>query len=422
MMERRRFIQTVGGGTLALGATTALGSAMTLREDDPPAQQSQQSQGSQAPNVASPPAGDVLAQTQFGLSGQRDFSEPAPSGAALKPSAFVSNVGAYKLRLADWNPNLGYPVSPSKAGNTTNRYTLFMPFESIGDQQDNEIMPLRVQWASAQRSSDIGPNSESWRMFQELYSYQFGEQKTVALFAPELSFEGNSSKSADRYYLGRYVRMTNLFVRPEHQPDYEKFVHTYIIPAAEKILTQLDVVMKATTNRGPLPPDKRAYWRLPAYLRVVAVNVNMPTIPEFEIFTQRHLVAAAQETNTPLLCYRTVSGTRHNYYFVYPFNEHKELPYSRDTLVASALLREHQMQIVAKRSGQKVRVIPAALGSQDPEIAKALQVSSELSEQFHSHAIELEEIVYRVRPDMSARLDEKFTKDSLQFVRASLQG
>jgi hypothetical protein len=416
MMERRRFIQTLGGGTLALSATTALGSAVMLGDD--PAQTQQE----QTPTVTSPPAGDVLAQTQFGLSGERDFSQPAPSNVALKPRAFASEVGAYKLKLADWNPNVGYPVSPGKAGNTTNRYTLFMPFESIGDQQDNEIMPLRVQWASAQRSSDIGPSSESWRMFQELYSYQFGEQKTVALFAPELSFEGASSKPADRYYLGRYVRMTNLFVRPERQPDYEKFVHTYIIPAAEKILAQLDVVLKTTTNRGPLPPDKRAYWRLPAYLRVVAVNVNMPTIPEFEIFTQRHLVAAAQETNTPLLCYRTVSGTRHNYYFVYPFNEHKELQYGRDTLMASALLREHQIQIVAKRSGQQVRVIPTAFGSQDPEIAKALQVSSELSEQFHSHAIELEEIVYRIRPDMSARLDEKFTKDSLQFVRSSFRG
>jgi len=148
----------------------------------------------------------------------------------------------------------------------------------------------------------------------------------------------------------------------------------------------------------------------------------MPTIPEFEIFTQRHLVAAAQETNTPLFCYRTVTGTRHSYFFVYPFNEQKELQYTNDTLVASALLREHQIQIVAKRSGQQVRVVPTAMEGQDPEIRKALEVSSELSEQFHSHAIEMEEIVYRVRPDMSARLDEKFTKDSLQFVRSSFRG
>jgi hypothetical protein len=89
--------------------------------------------------------------------------------------------------------------------------------------------------------------------------------------------------------------------------------------------------------------------------------------------------------------------------------------------MASALLRQHQMQIVAKRSGQKVELLPAAYNSYDPAMARAIQVGSELSDEFHSHAIEMEEIIYRIRPDMSARLDAKYTNESLQFVKAALK-
>jgi len=421
-MERRRFMQTVAGGAIAFGTASALGSAAALAEDPPQSDAQKASRPkSGTPAEAEPPAGDTATQAQFGVSGQRDFTESAPSAATAKPSAFRTGglVAAYKLRLAEWNPNIGYPMSRASAANTTNRYTLFMPSSTLGNQQDNEIMPLRTQWAANQRTSDIGPDSDSWQLFQELYSYQFGEQKTLALLAPELSYVGPGSNAANHYNFGKYIRMTNLYVHPDRQPDYEKFVHTYIVPAAEKILTQLDQVT-GVAGKVP-PPNERSYWRLPAFVRVVAVNVNMPTIPEFEIFTQRYLVSAAEETNTAMLCYRTVSGTRHNYYFLYPFNEHKELQYSRDTLVASALLREHQLQIVAKRSGQPVRILPTALGAQEPEINQALQISSDLSEQFHGHAIELEEIVYRIRPDLSARLDQKFTKESIDFVKSSLR-
>jgi hypothetical protein len=334
---------------------------------------------------------------------------PAPN---LHPMGYTRP--EFRATLHPWNPNEGYPIDPALSAVRDNLYTLFFPFQNLGDQLDSEIMPLRAQWAADEGKSELDPNSESWHRFKQIYGYQFGEQKIVALYAPELSFQGAGKASTEQYHVGRYVRLVYLYVKPEARAEFEDFVHKYIVPAAGKILQYRDQVTNAP------PPDKRTYWRLPSYMRIVSINVNMPTIPEFELFIQRHLLAAAEETNTPVLTYRTVTGNRHNYHMFYPFNSERNLQYARNDLMASVLLGAHELQRVAGKG--KVQLQPAAyqIGANPEDNAR--RMASELAAEFHSHALDIEEIVYRLRPDLSSTLEGRYTKESIELAWNTYRG
>ncbi|MGA7219526.1 MAG: hypothetical protein WBX38_14490 [Candidatus Sulfotelmatobacter sp.] len=311
--------------------------------------------------------------------------------------------------MRPWNPNESLIVDPSLANVRDNLYTLCFPFQNLGDQLDSEIMPLRVQWAADEGKNELDPKSESWRRFKQIYSYQFGEEKVIALHAPELSFQGNGKTTAEQYSVGRYVRIVYLYVKPESRPEFEAFVHKYIVPAAEKILHYRDEVT------GAPPPEKRVYWAIPSYMRIVSLNVNMPTIPEFELFLQQHLLPAARDTNTPVLTYRTVTGNRHNYHMFYPFNNEKGLQNSKSELVGSALLTAHQFQQVAANKRGGARLQPAAYKPASSE-EDAKRIAADLAAEFHSHALDIEEVVYRLRPDMSATLEGRYSKDSIELA------
>ena len=332
-----------------------------------------------------------------------------PSGGGVQPISL--NVSDYKLRLTEWNPNAGFPVKLS--GVRDNMYMLYWPFDSPGDQLDSEIVPLRVQWASDEGKSELDPHSESWQRYKTLYNYQFGEQKTVGLYAPDLSYAGQNSHGKDEYSFGHYLRLVRLYVKPEFRTEFEGFVHSYIVPAADKIFAEKN----RRKNLAPLA--ERARWKYSPYTRLVSINVNMATIPDFELFVQKTLVPAAHETDTPMLGYRTVTGDRHNYTFVFPFDGKNEIHNDRHSLIASRLLREHQTQLVAKRRGTDARYETAALSNRAE--AEAVKIADNLSAEFHSHAIDIEEIVLKSRPDMSSLLRERFTDESLEHSRTLLK-
>ena len=307
-----------------------------------------------------------------------------------------------------------------------NLYELYFPFENLGDQLDNEIVPLRVQWAQSAGQDALDPNSDSWKRFKELYSYQFQEEKTVALFAPELSFSGNDSSYADQYHYGRYLRIVYLYVKPEKVPQFEDFVHKFIVPAATQILAMRDEVVHAP------PVGQRRLYKLPTHMRRVSINVNMPTIPEFELFMQKFLVPAAKQTNTPLLTYRTVTGNKHNYHILYPVSDPHGVHYNNKTmhfddtnLMASSLLRKHQLQTVALRGnapqdGPRLVDASYSIGGGNPAAEEeAVVYATELAEQFHSHAIHIEEVVNRTRPDMGSALSACFTSQSIDEVNSA---
>lgn len=354
----------------------------------------------------------MAAQAQFGLNGKRDFS--APTGPKKAPVSL--NLGDYKLNLSSWNPNDGYVNRPGMEGVHNNLYMLFYPLESMADQLDSEIMPLRVQWAASEGRSELDPNSESWKRFKRLYGYQFGEQKTVGLFAPELSFSGEIGQRKEMYDLGRYLRMVRLYVQPQYTAEFEDFVHHFIVPAAEQILSQKKSMKKL------LPVDQRTYWQLPTYMRIVCINVNMPTIPEFELFIQQRLLGAARDTNTAMLTYRTVTGDRHNYYMLFPFTSNQEPQHDNNRLMVSRLMREHQVQLLARQAPKSAGYQPASFAPSAAATAAAMAVADSLSAEFHSHAIHIEEIVQRIRPDMSASLPERYTKQSIEYVQSSFKG
>ena len=321
-------------------------------------------------------------------------------------------IGDYALRLTAWNPNKGYVVNSAFSSVHDNLYTLFFPVDSLGDQLDSEIMPLRVQWAAQEGRSELDPHSESWKRFKQLYGYQFGEQKTLGLYGPDLSYAGKTSKGLEEYNFGRYLRIVRLYVKPEYRAEFEDFVHKFIVPASTEI------VMNKNRAKNLPPLEKRMRWRLPMYMRTVSINVNMPTIPEFELFIQQHLLRAARDTDTPVLTYRTVTGDKHNYTLVFPFNEKTEIQGSGSSLVASSLLREHQIQLLAKRTGKNARYQEAAYRPNAAE-AEAMAIADDLSAQFHSHAIEIEEVVHKSRPDMAAALEQRYTNESVAFVQAT---
>lgn len=292
-----------------------------------------------------------------------------------------------------------------------NLYTLFFPVDSLGDQLDSEIMPLRVQWAAQEGRSELDPNSESWKRFKQLYSYQFGEQKTLGLYAPDLSYAGQDQGRTE-YDFGRYLRIVRLYVKPEHRTEFEDFVHKFIVPAATQI------IMDKNAHKHLASVEQRNRWKLPAYTRMVSINVNMPTIPEFELFIQQHLLRAARDTETAVLTYRTVTGDKHNYTLLFPFNDSSDMHYDGKNLMASSLLREHQLQLMAKRSGHGAKYQAAAFAGSTAEAA-ALATANDLSSQFHSHALDIEEVVFKGRPDMSAALEQRFTPKSIEFVQAA---
>lgn len=321
-------------------------------------------------------------------------------------------MGDYKLKLAAWNPNEGYIPSSEAARVHDNLYTLFFPVDGLGDQLDSEIMPLRVQWAAQEGKSELDPNSESWKRFKQLYSYQFGEQKTLGLYAPDLSFAGQAEQGRSEYDFGRYLRIVRLYVKPEHRTEFEDFVHKFIVPAATQI------IMDKNARKNVAPLEQRNRWKLPAYTRMVSINVNMPTIPEFELFVQQHLLRAARDTETAVLTYRTVTGDKHNYTLLFPFNDSSDMHYDGKALMASSLLREHQLQLMAKRSGKGPKYQAAAFAGSSAE-ATALATAEDLSSQFHSHALDIEEIVFKTRTDMGAALEQRFTPQSIKFVEAA---
>lgn len=325
------------------------------------------------------------------------------------------NLNDYNLRLNSWNPNEGYVNRPGMEGIHNNLYMLFYPLESMADQLDSEIMPLRVQWAASEGKSELDPHSESWKRFKRLYGYQFGEQKTVGLFAPELSFSGETEQQKEMYDLGRYLRMVRLYVQPQFEDEFEDFVHNFIVPAAEKILTE-----KKNMKRL-LPADQRTYWQLPTYMRTVCINVNMPTIPEFELFVQQRLLGAARDTNTAMLTYRTVTGDKHNYHILFPFNSKQDPQHDNNRLMVSRLMREHQLQLLANQAPKSAGYQPATYRPSPAATEMALATADNLSAEFHSHAIHIEEIVQRIRPDMSASLRERYTKQSIELVQSSFK-
>ena len=315
-----------------------------------------------------------------------------------------------ELELSEYNPNAGYLRDQTGDSARDNLYTLLFPFENLGDQLDSEIMPLRVQWALDKGDDELDPASESWQRFKHLYGMQFGESKTVALVAPELSYTGATATETGKvpYDLGRYLRVVYLYVQPGVEPEFEDFVHKYIVPAADKILAYRDQV----TNAPPL--NKRRYFRFGAYWRKLSMNVNMPTVPEFELFVQKHLVRAARETDTPMLTYRTVTGDRHNYHMFFPFNEPQQIHNDRRNLMVASLLKKHQLQSFAE-------IAHTSLGPRHIARETAISHAEDLSAAFHSHLLDLEEIVYRTRPDMSSKLSGRYTPESIATVQRAYE-
>ena len=320
----------------------------------------------------------------------------------------------YQLKLAAWNPNEGYMATPAAASVRDNLYRLFFPVDGLADQLDSEIMPLRVQWAAQEGRSELDPNSESWKRFKQLYSYQFGEQKTLGLYAPDLSFAGQTEQGHDEYNYGRYLRIVQLYVKPEHRAEFEDLSTSLSVPAAKQIIM-------GKNERKNLPPlEQRMRWKMPAYMRTVCINVNMPTIPEFELFVQQHLLRAARDTQTPVLTYRTVTGDKHNYTMLFPFNDSNEMHYDGKSLMTSSLLKEHQLQLLAQRSGNGPKYQAAAFASTQQK-QPHWPLANNLSSQFHSHALDIEEVVHKARLDMSAALESRFTPKSIDFVQATFR-
>jgi hypothetical protein len=345
-----------------------------------------------------------VSQAQFGLQGIRDFGDGVQTVSA--------KVGDYSLKLTAWNPNEGYVNNPATAKVRDNLYTLLFPLDTLGEQLDSEIMPLRVQWAAQEGRSELDPNSASWQQFKQLYSYQFGEQKTLGLYAPDLSFVGQTEQGQEEYNYGRYLRIVRLYVKPDHRAEFEDFVHKFIVPAATQI------IMGKNEAKNLPPVDQRMRWRMPAYMRTVCMNVNMPTIPEFELFIQQHLLRAARDTQTPVMTYRTVTGDKRNYTMLFPFNDRSDMHYDGKSLMTSNLLKEHQLQLLAQRSGHGPKYQAAAFAGTTEERV-ALTTANNLASEFHSHALEIEEVVHRARPDMGSALNQRFTPKSIEFVQAA---
>jgi hypothetical protein len=243
-------------------------------------------------------------------------------------------------------------------------YWLLYPLENIDGLWESDIQFLRSQWAA---DENVAASDAKW---QQLYSFQVREKKSVYELQPDLSVVedvvGRRSENSGRYDFGNFLRFVEFEIEKKQVQTFEKFVVENVVPASSRFLPKL---------------KNRNLDKLPRFIRSVKLEVHQSRVPEFLDLTQRHLLTAAGQNKVSYFFYHSVFAGGDNFFFFCPFEGTRDAANTKTPFLPDLIQRTYK--------GPEARRIASA---------------------FSGLIIRGEEWVGQIRPDLSTNLDNKYKK------------
>jgi hypothetical protein len=207
-------------------------------------------------------------------------------------------------------------------------------------------------------------------LWRQVYGYLAKEQKSVYQALPEMTVVngvvGLPPNGLGKYHLDNYLRVVEIRVHKDRTTDFENFVRTNVVPAVANFLHRIE---GQNTNR------------LPKFMRTVKIAVRLGSEPELVDLLQNYVVPAARSTGTDVFIYRGVYSSGANYFLLFPFDTPTSLANTSSRVISTLLQRAY----------------PATQAQQ-------------LDTQFGNTISYVQELVSRMRPDMSSNLENKYIR------------
>lgn len=245
---------------------------------------------------------------------------------------------------------------------STRNYWLIYPLENIDGLWESDIQFLRAQWAV---DENVAASDNKW---QQLYSFQVREKKSVYELQPELSViedvVGRRAENSGRYDFGNFLRFVEFEVVRNQAPTFERFVVENVVPATARFLPKL-----RNRNRD----------KLPRMLRSVKLEVHQSRVQDFLDLSQKYLQPAAGQSKISYFFYHSVFAGGDNFFLFVPFENARSPANAK-----SPFLSELFTKTYGAREGRRI------------------------NSEFGRLIIRGEEWVARIRPEMSTNLENKY--------------
>jgi hypothetical protein len=244
-------------------------------------------------------------------------------------------------------------------------YNLIYPLVNIDALWETDIDFLKAQWTVTH-----GSKAAAEALWRQVYGYLAKEQKSVYQVLPDMTVMdgvvGLPPKGQGKYHLDNYLRVVEIRVHKDRTDDFEKFVHTNVVPAVAQFLPK---IKGGNTNK------------LPRYMRTVKIAVRVGGEPELLDFLTNYVVPAAKKTGTDVFMYRGVYSSGANYYLIFPYDDPASLASTKNRVISELLAKAYPADQV-----------------------------QQLDQQFGSTISLVQEMVHNMRPDMSSNLENKYRR------------
>jgi hypothetical protein len=252
------------------------------------------------------------------------------------------------------------------AGNIGNKwYYLIYPLVNIDALWETDIDFLKAQWTVTH-----GSKATAEALWRQVYGYLAKEEKSVYQVLPELTVVGGEvglpAKGQGKFHYDNYLRIVDIRVHKDRTADFENFVHTNVVPAVAKFLPKV---------------EGQGGNRLPKYLRTVKIATRLGAEPDLLDFLTNYVVPAAKSTRTDVFIYRGVYSAGVNYFMLFPFDDPASMANSSNSVIKELLAKAYPGKEHKK-----------------------------LGQQFGNTISQVQEIVSKMRPDMSSNLENKYSR------------
>jgi hypothetical protein len=251
---------------------------------------------------------------------------------------------------------------PNELGNKW--YWMIYPLANIDHLWDKDIQPFYPQ------DEPNTPKSASRASWEHISGFIRDDYKAVFMLLPQFSVvsgrAGARLPGREHYDFGQYLRITEIRVHKDKIDDFEKFVANSFVPMANKYLPQA---------------PGQGHDRLPHYLRAVKIAVTMGKVPQFEIVVQKYLLPAVQKLRGTLFVYHTIYGSEANYLLLFPYEDENDTAGTGDRALSALWQKSYSYFDTLKLDSFFAGLIMGA-----------------------------SETIVKVRPELSPRLENKYTK------------
>ena len=243
-------------------------------------------------------------------------------------------------------------------------YWMIYPLSNIDHLWDNDIRLFHHQTDSDARRSGA---QSAW---DKISGFVRNEEKCVYMLMPNMSVvagrQGARQPGKGFYDFGDYLRITEIRVHKDKIADFEDFAFNSFVPAASEVLPNL-------TNRSL---DK-----LPRFIRTLKLQVNMSKEPQFHEFLKRFLIPSARRAKTTVFVFHTIYGSESNYLLLFPYETENDFA----------------------ATGERVL---SALWQKNYKYFDMLRIDTK----FASLIMSAQEMIVKVRPDLSPKPENKYAK------------